>query len=383
MTEEMQKRMEEYAKKEEELKQKEEELKEQIKDLSEPQKKLFLYRKIIETGRVEDNSKGFRIFTYDQDMDLEEVLSMGRAAGVGWFNSLLVYAMRDHELKFQNAYKKSLLHYSNVLENYKKLAQELKLDSSLDISHLFAYMLWNGYFSVNKEHSYKLQERLVLPGMYSFDVIKGKGVCLAYANLLSDYLTICEKESAIIGCKVPLEKGAISSNYAPEIERNVKNNLRSRVANRFLTFVLKGAINIVGNHAITLIRDNDKLYAYDPTNLYALNIKDSSTASIVNGKGDFEIKPLTSACVFPHSDCNHIYEDLFSDDIKPALTRKDFIVSFEKLMEIIKDNISLLDDAYDNIHSDLEYIDKETDKIGGGIKAMRKYQKNKKSNIEL
>ena len=383
MTEEMQKRMEEYEKKEEVRKQKEEELKEQIKDLSEPQKKLFIYRKIIETGRVEDNSKGFRIFTYDQDMGMEDAISIGNAAHLGWIKPLLIYTMRNYELDFQEAYSESLIRYNNILENYKKLAQELKVDSSLDLSHLFAYMLWNGYFSVSKEHSYKLQERLFVPGMYSFDVIKGKGVCLAYANLLSDYLTKCEKESSVLYCKVPSEKGAIRCDYRPEIERNVKNSLSSRVKSQMLTIFLKGVINKVGNHAVTLIRENGNVYIYDPTNLCALNIKDSSTASIVNGKGEFALRPLSSITLSPLSDYYHIYEDLFSDDIKQALTRKDFIVSFENLMEIIKDNISLLDDAYDNIHSDLEYIDKETDKIGGGIKAIKKYKKNKKGNIEL
>ena len=73
-----------------------------------------------------------------------------------------------------------------------------------------------------------------------------------------------------------------------------------------------------------------------------------------------------------NSDPNHLYEKLLSENVKPALSRKEFIFSFENLIEIINKNISLLDDAYDNIHKDLEYIDRQTDEIGGSYKALKK-----------
>lgn len=358
-----------------ELEQREEELKQEFKDLTKSQKELLLYRKIIETGKVEANFKGFESFRYNQDIDPDELLCLIKAADIGFLKALIVYVMRDDKLKYQEIYRESLICYNNILENYKKLAQELKVNSSLDLSHLLTYMLWNGYFSVNKEHFYKLQGRLLLPGMYSFDVIKGKGVCLAYAELLHNYLSICGKHSSILTCKVPTEKNAISCDYRPEIERNTKSNMSSRVFNNFMTFFLGGLINKVGNHAITLIEENGRIYAYDPTNLYALNIKDASIASIINGKGEFQIKPLMTFIMDPHSDSNHIYEKLLLGNIEPALTRKEFIFSFENLMELINSNISLLDDAYDNIHSDLEYIDRQTDKIGGNYKALKKLKK--------
>lgn len=349
-----------------------EELKQEFEDLTKAQKELLLYRKIAETGKIEDNSKDFNSFHYNQDINLDELVCLIKAADIGFLKPLVVYAMRGHQIKYQEIYKESLIYYNNILENYKKLAQELKVNSSLDLSHLLTYMLWNGYFSVNKEHSYKLQERLLLPGMYSFDVIKGKGVCLAYAELLHNYLSTCGKDSSILTCKVPK---AISCDYRPEIERNVKSNISSRVFNSFMTLFLGGLINKFGNHAITLIEENGKMYAYDPTNLCALNIKDASTASIINGKGEFQIKPLTTFIAAPHSDPSHIYEKLLLGDIEPALSRKEFIFSFENLMELVNNNIGLLDDAYDNIHSDLEYIDKQTDEIGGNSKALKKIKK--------
>lgn len=347
-----------------ELKQK---IKLQFKDLTKAQKELLLYYAIVETTNIEDNSKNFNT-----------LLCLIEAADIGYLKPLAVYAMFNNKLKYQRIYKESLVCYNNILENYKKLAQELKVNSSLELSHLLTYMLWNGYFSVTKEHFYKLQERLLLPGMHSFDVIKGKGVCLAYAELLHNYLSTCGKNSSILACKVPLGKKDISCDYRPQIERNTKNNIISKVFNNSMTFFLGALINKFGNHAITLIEENGKMYAYDPTNLYALNIKDDSTASIINGTGEFQIKPLITFIIEPHSDPSHLYEKLLSSDIEPALSRKEFIFSFENLIELINNNISLLDDAYDNIHSDLEYIDKQTGEIGGNHKALKKIKEDSK-----
>ena len=358
-----------------------EELKQEFKDLTEEQKELLLYRKIIETGKIEDNSKGFNSFYYNQGINSDELLCLIKAADIGFLKPLVVYVMRDYKLKYQEIYKESLICYNNVLKNYKKLAQELKINSSLDLSHLLTYMLWNGYFSVNKKHFYKLQERLLLPGMYSFDVIKGKGVCLAYAELLHNYLSTCGKDSSILNCKVPTKKNAISRDYCPKIERNIKINISSRVLSSFTTFFLGGLINKSGNHSITLIEEDGKMYAYDPTNLYALNIKDASTASIINGNGEFQIKPLMTIIIEPHCDSKHLYEKLLSENVKPALSRKEFIFSFENLIEIINENISLLDDAYDNIHKDLEFIDKQTDEIGGSYKTFKKIKKENNYKI--
>ncbi len=363
-----------------ELEQKAEKLKQVFKDFTIEQKELLLYRIITEIGKIEDNSKGFNSFYYNKNISSEELLCLIKAADIGYLKPLVVYSMRDYRLKYQEIYKESLICYNNILKNYKILAQELKINSSLDLSHFLTYLLWNGYFSVNKKHSYKLQDRLMLPGMYSFDVIKGGGVCLAYAELLHNYLSTCEKNSAILNCKVPTEKNAISCDYRPKIERDIKSNISSKVLSSFMIFFLGGLINKVGNHSITLIEENGKIYAYDPTNIYALNIKDSQTASIINGKGEFQIKPLMTFMLDPCSDPNHIFDKLLLGDIKPAFSRKDFIFSFENLMELINDNISLLDDAYNNIHDDLKYIDKQTNEIGGNYKVLKRIKKN---NTEL
>lgn len=289
----------------------------------------------------------------------------------------MLYTACNSDKKYKDLYKESLISYNKILKNYKLLANELNIDNSLDLSHLFTYMLWNEYYSVSKSHCYKLQERLLLPGMYSFDVIKGKGVCLAYAELLHNYLATCGKKSSVLSCKIPTKKKEISYNYRPEIERVVKSNISSKIFTEIIMFIFKKIVNQNGNHAITLIEENNKFFCYDPTNLFVLNLIDENTASIINGKGVFDIKPLSTLKLQPNSDPNQLFEKLLYGNIEPAFTKKEIIFSFENIMELIKSNINLLDDAYDNIHSELEIIDKQTNEFGGKLKALKKLKENK------
>jgi len=294
-------------------------------------------------------------------------------------SSYVLYAMCDSDSKYKDLYMESLISYNKVLENYKLLSQELGIEDSLSLSHLFSYMLWNGYYSVSKTHSYKLQDRLLLPSMHSFDVIKGGGVCLAYAELLHNYLTVCDKKSSLLDCKCPTGKNDISCSYRPEIERSIKNSFSGKTLYQILVLLLRGLVNKTGNHSVTLIEEDDKLFIYDPTNLYVLNVVSENTASIINGSGNFQIKPFSTLIMKPDSDDNRLFERLVSGiEIAPAFTRREIIFSFENIIELINNNINMLDDAYDNIHSELEIIDRQTDEIGGYFNAFRKIRRMEK-----
>lgn len=354
--------------------------KEKFVGLTEKEKKLFVYKCIIEIANNKDFVQESLEELELEPTDLLRALVRASENSAGMFSSTLLYVMCENNEKYKKLYAESLISYKKILENYKLLAQELKLESALDISHLFTYMLWNGYYSVTKTHSYKLQERLLLPGMYSFDVIKGKGVCLAYAELLCNYLNVCDKKASILDCKVPTGNNDISYDYRPQINREEGTNASSKIVNKIITPFLEGLINKTGNHAITLIEDNDKMFIYDPTNLYVLNIVDDTTATIINGKGNFNIKPFSTLIINPSSDPNQLFQKLVRCNMNSAFTRKEVIFSFENMMELIKDNISLLDDAYDNIHHELEVIDKQTDEIGGRIKALKKIKQEERKN---
>lgn len=266
-------------------------------------------------------------------------------------------------------YKESLVKYKEILTNYKLLAKELKLDSALELSNLFSYMLWNGYYSVTKNHYYNRKNKLFLPGMYSFDVIKGGGVCLAYSELLNNYLITCGKKSALLRCVV--SNKVIEPGYRPNVERNVKESFIDLIMkNMPLKKEPKGA-----NHAVNLIKEDNKMFIYDCTNLYVFNVINKNVAVLVNGTGKINLEPTTTFLI-PNSDTCSLFNELSLALVPPAFTKEDVISTFDQTMEIVNSNISLLDDAYDNIHPSLEFIDKQTNKFGGASKILKKMNDN-------
>ena len=358
-------------------------LKKDFENLNDAQKKLLAYRKIMKLSNkgisllesLDETSKG-----NNGNMDLknsDELLAIIKASdfNIRYMESIIAHHACDRDKECKELYKDSLVSYNKILENYKLLAQELKINNALELSHLFTYMLWNGYYSVTKHHTYNLKERLLLPGMNSFDVLKGKGVCLAYAEVLHNYLTTCNETSALLNCKVPSSKRKIIRDYMPDINRDIDSNIIDKLSSRFTTFFLNWLFNKVGNHAVTLIEDGSKIYVYDPTNLYVLNVIDKDTATLINGKGNFKIKPFSSLLLIPNSDPNQIFEKIMTDNIKQAYTSNDIINSYEKVLNLINNNLNLLDDAYDNIHFELEFIDKQTNEIAGYYKVLKRVRK--------
>ena len=75
-------------------------------------------------------------------------------------------------------------YYSSLLDKTKKLALELGLTNSLEISNLFSYLLWNGYFSKTKQNRYQQLGRKNISGLFYADIMDGIGVCLNHAYVL-------------------------------------------------------------------------------------------------------------------------------------------------------------------------------------------------------
>lgn len=333
---------------------------------------------IAERGRIDDYSKGFNDFFYYHRMSLEDLASILKETNIKAVRPTIVCAMRDCVAKNKNIYQESIEHYYSVLDNYKKLAQELNLKSALELSHMMTYLLWNGYLSVNKEHCYKIKGRLLLPGLNYFDVIKGRGVCLAYSELLNSYLSVCGKESTVLICNMPLQKDAITRDYTPEIERKIEKNLKTIILNKMLFALLGRVIAKFGNHAIIMIKENENMYAYDPTNLLALNIESSARANVINGTGEVQLRPLSSLLMNPFIDPNLLFDDLLFGSVTSSLAREEFVNTFEEVLALMKNNTKLLDDAYDNIHHDLAFINQQTNEIGGSLKVLKRKEPTEK-----
>ena len=346
------------------LNEKIEEYKKMFEGLNKQEKELLVYKKIIELQYSESK----------EEIDKEYlVLAIKEASklNIGYFKPLFLYLSSHEALKSSEQYQILKDKYNNVLKNYSILANELHISSALKLSHLFTYMLWNGYYSATKKHCYNMKNRTSIVNFNFLDVIKGSGVCLNYSECLQDYLLTCSKDASILLCGVPKDK-SIQRDYKPQIDQNHAKNRNELFKLSIFAMLANKLLKIDGNHAITLIKEDDKIFAYDPTNLLVLNTPNKNTGEIINGKGNFKLLPTLTLIMLANINSFPLMEELLNKENPPAYSRKEIIFSFENTMELIMNNIHLLDDAYDNVHSELQSILDDYEKLKVKAKIKKK-----------
>lgn len=348
----MEKKYEEISQK---LNKKIEEYKKIFANLNEQEKELVAYKKILELQFNET----------DEDLDkiyLLLVIIKESNFNAKILKSLLIFCSADEALDSNEQYQILKDRYTKVLKNYSVLANELHISSALELSHLFTYMLWNGYYSTTKNHCYSTKNRTTTINLTFLDIIKGSGVCLNYSECLENYLTICGKESTVLLCDVPKIR-SIQRDYKPQIEQKYESNNIERLKIPIYSLLMRKILKFNANHAITLIKENGKFFAYDPTNLLLLNILNKNTGEIINGKGYFNLYPILTLCMTANLNSFPLLEEILKNNVSKTFNRKEIIFNFENTIEHIINNIPLLDDAYTNIHSELQAIITDYEKL--------------------
>lgn len=140
------------------------------------------------------------------------------------------YFTRMLLLSVKNEYKELITPYNKILKIYSKLAKDIGLTQPLEFGIFFEYLLYNGYFSINKEFHYSLENKKYGP----FSIISGTGVCINMSMLLKDFLSCCDVDSMVL------------INYFKGQTKDIRPY-------------------IIGNHAAVLIND-DISFLYDITN---------------------------------------------------------------------------------------------------------------------
>lgn len=259
----------------------------------------------------------------------------------------MLYIQKDNIEIYEESYKC----YKRILETCADLANKLGLQNSLQICMLFTYMLWNGYFSVTRNNIYTSNRLASIEGLFPFDIMNGKGVCLNYSTMLRDLLIVCGYDSANL---VNIEDKNIKVGYRPDIYRKKGNERRTT---KFKEFVSQLQTKKIGNHAVTLINDNGNLYAYDPTNLVLLNIKNINEARVVKGNGNFKLKPYISYITNLPKESRKVLRKLYeSQAFNNPYNGEYFANTFKELIRYLKENSSLLEKYYEYVFDDISYI---------------------------
>ena len=328
-----------------------------VGNLSKEQLKFLLFKTIFENSDdinkskwFDENSDNFKMLLSSENYYLMSSLYKGD----------FLKSLNDELLEYRKKYYDNIsFYYFDILEKMRKLSLELGLKNSLELSNMYTYLLWNGYFSKDKTNVYSIENRKVIMGLLFADIMDGIGVCLNHADMLKDFLNNCGYDSAVL---VNFASKNTKIDYKMDIERKVK---KPSFSTKIMNFVLMPIISRIGNHAFTLIKENDRMYIYDSTNLGLLEIKDPYMASVINGEGIHKLHPYTSFLVGngTSSEINALSGLFLNTNLNSPYDKDEFIFTCEDNISLFNNNISLLDDFYDDIKSSVTFISDITDKI--------------------
>jgi hypothetical protein len=142
-----------------------------------------------------------------------------------------------------------------------------------------------------------MDERINNFSGFGADIMRGNGVCLNNATMLSDVLKSMDYNACTSVCyvhenaeipdekreKMPIDRSAYKGNTLLE-KLKVKNAILASYALRPIT-------KKVGNHAIVLSEYNGEFYGIDPTNLCFMTHSNENQLQSLNGLVDFDLKP--------------------------------------------------------------------------------------------
>ena len=304
------------------------------------------------------------------DISIENIKGDISKSDVSDFALNSILGMVTKELSFvgnKNSCDEINMYYSSLLEKIRNLASEFGLTNSLEISNLFSYLLWMGYLSKTGVNQFKVTGRKFIDGLYFADIMDGVGVCFNHADMLKDLLNTFGFNAACLfnGTKT----NNMKFDYKMPIERKSSERVK-RLIN--FNFGFKDIFrDRFGNHAFVLIRENNRVYIYDATNLCVFEVSDAFNANLINGKGISELHPYFSFTNMKDVSREIVaFDGLFElDDLSSLYSRKDFIMTSECNIEMFNSNICLLDDFYIESFGDISKISEITDCM---VKSKRK-----------
>lgn len=164
----------------------------------------------------------------------------------------------------QNAYKEEIVLYNDIVEETANLISSLEITDPTEIFSFYIMLMDQGYFS-NKQFTYDIYNNYDVGGSLGIEVVTGSGACRHTSELLTD---IFDK----------LGYEAYSMVNALDDGVNIFGKVHA---------------NIFGNHVITIVKYDNKLYGFDPTNLSVYNIN-GLDAKAVNSDITLRLMPITS-----------------------------------------------------------------------------------------
>lgn len=266
----------------------------------------------------------------------------------------LVFQMRFLGLISNTFNKSAVKEYHEIVSSFSEYLKNKEIEDPQLIYEYYNYAMWNGYFSQEHKLQYSFDRKIFLDNA-GMSIMSGNGVCLNYADMLSLIFKEMGLNSYVINCYVNPDNFDVTPiRTDKEIKRNIDKNddkeqnkfIEFISENKFIDFVLEEIITkISGNHAITCVENNGELYFFDPTNFIYLNKIGINDLSIINGKGNIDIKYLS----------NLLFENINILKIIPYTNENGYN---EKIIEkeLLNINIEELEQFYNKQKENIENV---------------------------
>ena len=254
--------------------------------------------------------------------------------------------------------------YKEIISKTADLLKYIKMDNAFDASLIFQYLLWNGYFSKDKNFKYSKDNRFNALDAFGADIMRGYSVCLNNSDMLTRVLNSLDIPSRILCCstnelKLPNDNRILK----PNDNQFVKHIDNSSPWENFL-------INhIIGNHAIVVFNHEDLDYVIDPTNCYFIKPSGYKKLKFFNTDNILKIKKRTSVLLNSLSnpleersaiskDLDHILLNLFMQSkSKSSKINKEFLADiYYKAIKSYATNIELFKDFHTEITPQIDTI---------------------------
>ena len=233
--------------------------------------------------------------------------------------------------------------YYEIIENTAKLCHELNIKDQFSVFIIFNYLLWNGYFSEDKNYFFSKEKTIYQSIYFAMSIMTNYGVCLNNSHMLCDLFKKLEYKSAIV-------EGYLSNNLKLNYNLNIKaksadekNNIIPNIKETFFDFLTKKS-----NHACVLNLEDNNPYIFDSTNNCIFYLKNTK-APILSGRGYFK----------PTNDSTTPWY------IKEKLEKNTTVASninignfFKENVDLCNKNLNLLDDFYDENYESIKLISK-------------------------
>lgn len=254
--------------------------------------------------------------------------------------------------------------YKEIISKTADLLKYIKMDNPFDASLIFQYLLWNGYFSKDKNFKYSQDNRFNALDAFGADIMRGYSVCLNNSDMLTRVLNSLDIPSRILCCstnelKLPNDNRILK----PNDHQFVKHIDNSSPWENFL-------INhIIGNHAIVVFNHEDLDYVIDPTNCYFIKPSGYKKIKFFNTDNILKIKKRTSVLLNSLSnpleersaiskDLDHILLNLFMQSkSKSSKINKEFLSDiYYKTIKSYATNIELFKDFHTEITPQIDTV---------------------------